>query len=515
MDKLCLVLLLVCLAGCHSHDAHETHEEEEPEATQVTLWNQDVELFIEYPAFVAGEPIRFVTHVTHLDRWAPRVEGEILVILSKEGEAPIEIHDQAPVRDGIYIPTLTFPVAGTWDIEVRVPLANSVSSQVIAGVTVYASAHDATHASPAEEADGGISFLKEQQWVMPFASEEVAERPFRQSLAANGVIGPRAGGEVVVHAPVGGRLLASSSAAPHIGALVVKGEQMGSILPRLDQAQDPAVLTLAVQRAQLAHDFARSEWERITALFQKEAVPKNRVQVAELEVGKTRAELTSAKERLKQFSSVQRETEDDASARVDVYSPLSGTIIEANVVPGAFLPEGERMFRLIDLTKIWLTVHIPENDIGRIVNAQGAWFTVDGLEPVFEVDPENGGRLVTFGGEIDPIRRTVPLVFELPNLQGLLKIGMFARVSVLTGQTAMGPSVPTSALIDEDGQTVAYVHVGGESFERRVLRLGLRDGHRVQVVTGIEVGERVVTEGAYQIRLAAASTTVPAHGHAH
>jgi len=78
MDKLCLVLLLVCLAGCHSHDAHETHEEEEPEATQVTLWNQDVELFIEYPAFVAGEPIRHSTDDPHLLRWAPPGDGEIL-----------------------------------------------------------------------------------------------------------------------------------------------------------------------------------------------------------------------------------------------------------------------------------------------------------------------------------------------------------------------------------------------------------------------------------------------------
>ena len=513
MDKLCLVACLLILAGCHSNHSHDTHHHEEIEPTQITLWNGDVELFIEYPAFVAGKPTRFVTHVTHLDSWSPRVEGEIHLILSKEGEAPIHIHDETPARGGIYIPTLTFPKAGKWNIEVRVPLGTSSSSQTISGVTVFETAHDAMHQPPPEQVEE-ISFLKEQQWIMSFASEEVVERPFRESIAANGIIGPRTGGEVVVHAPVAGRL-ASSSVVPHMGQLVEKGEQLAVIFPRLGVTEDPAMLTLAVQRAELAHDFAQGELKRITSLFQEEAVPQSRVHVAELEVSKTRADLKAAKERFQQFSTIQKESAGKASAKVGVYSPLSGTMIKANAVPGSILSEGDQLFRIIDLTRVWLTVHIPESDIGRITNSRGAWFTVDGLDPVFEIDPENQGQLIALGSEIDPRRRTVPLVFELPNPSGLLRIGMYAQVSVLTGKTSKGVSIPVSALIHEGGQTVAYAHVGGESFERRVLRLGLREGHRIQVVSGIDAGERVVTKGAYQIRLAAASTTVPAHGHGH
>ena len=92
---------------------------------------------------------------------------------------------------------------------------------------------------------------------------------------------------------------------------------------------------------------------------------------------------------------------------------------------------------------------------------------------------------------------------------------MFAQASVFTGKTAQGLSVPVSAILEEAGQSVAYVHTNGESFERRILQLGIRDANRVQVVSGLSVGERVVTKGAYQVRLAASSTSVPAHGHTH
>jgi multidrug efflux pump subunit AcrA (membrane-fusion protein) len=61
----------------------------------------------------------------------------------------------------------------------------------------------------------------------------------------------------------------------------------------------------------------------------------------------------------------------------------------------------------------------------------------------------------------------------------------------------------------------AYVQTEGESFERRIVRLGVRDREYVEVLSGVEPGEHVVTRGAYAVKLAAAGTQVPAHGHAH
>jgi cobalt-zinc-cadmium efflux system membrane fusion protein len=76
-------------------------------------------------------------------------------------------------------------------------------------------------------------------------------------------------------------------------------------------------------------------------------------------------------------------------------------------------------------------------------------------------------------------------------------------------------AIPDSALVEEGGWFVAYVQLSGETFAKRELRLGIRDGDWVQVLSGLSERERVVTQGAYAIRLSTATGAIPAHGHAH
>ena len=70
-------------------------------------------------------------------------------------------------------------------------------------------------------------------------------------------------------------------------------------------------------------------------------------------------------------------------------------------------------------------------------------------------------------------------------------------------------------MIEDAGKATTYVMVEGEAFERRPLALGIRSGGWVQVLGGVAAGERVVTVGGYEIKLASASGVIPAHGHAH
>jgi membrane fusion protein, heavy metal efflux system len=76
-------------------------------------------------------------------------------------------------------------------------------------------------------------------------------------------------------------------------------------------------------------------------------------------------------------------------------------------------------------------------------------------------------------------------------------------------------SVPGAAIVEEDGRPIAFVQLSGETFEKRDLELGIRDGNQVQVLSGLTEGERVVTKGAYAVRLASVSSAIPAHGHVH
>jgi cobalt-zinc-cadmium efflux system membrane fusion protein len=76
-------------------------------------------------------------------------------------------------------------------------------------------------------------------------------------------------------------------------------------------------------------------------------------------------------------------------------------------------------------------------------------------------------------------------------------------------------AVPETALLRDAGRWVAYVQLEGEAFERRLIEPGERAGGWVEIVGGLAAGDRVVTAGAYQVKLAAAGGAVPGHGHAH
>jgi multidrug efflux pump subunit AcrA (membrane-fusion protein) len=108
------------------------------------------------------------------------------------------------------------------------------------------------------------------------------------------------------------------------------------------------------------------------------------------------------------------------------------------------------------------------------------------------------------------------VLLETRNRDGSLKLGMLVEARLLLAGTTQGVAVPARALRKEDGLDVAYVQVGGETFERRVLALGPSDGEWTLVESGIRPGERVVTEGAYQVRLASLNASeIADHGHTH
>jgi multidrug efflux pump subunit AcrA (membrane-fusion protein) len=171
---------------------------------------------------------------------------------------------------------------------------------------------------------------------------------------------------------------------------------------------------------------------------------------------------------------------------------------------------------ILNTETVLIEAQLPESDLGRLGPSHGATYETPAAPGTFvPVLGTGGGRLVFLGITVDAKTRTLPLVYEVPNPAGRLRIGMALSVYIETAHVAEALAVPVSALVDEDGRAVAFVQVSGETFHKRDLTLGIQDGEYVQVLAGLAAGERVVTKGAYAIRLASVSTTIPAHGHAH
>lgn len=492
---LCAGLLGAAACSDSKAPADAAAPADEPAGGAITQWTDSTELFMEHPALIVGAPDKFAVHLTDLTDFAPLRSGRItLTFTPRDGGAPLVVVQDAPRSPGIYGPSPTFTKAGTYDLVIRVESPQARDSIFVPGLTVYASAAAAPRDSAG--AESGISFLKEQSWKTPgFRSAFATEGSVASSFEAPGIIEAAAGRFAQVTAPIAGLVDASSvSNAPAPGARVTRGQSLVSLTPSLGDAGSAAY---AEARARLRE--AEDEHARAVRLYAVEAVPQRRVHEAEIR-------LAAAREALAGYGG----GELSAGGRLVVRSPVSGVIADRRVTPGSRVDAGALLFSVVDPSVVWLRVNVPASQAANVSRASGVEFRVEGSERVY-----TARRVISLGSVIDTVSRSVPLLLEVANTDGTLKIGAAARVSVRTGQQETGVVMPASAVLDEDGRAIAYVQVEGESFEKRVLELGGRETGRVLVRSGVRAGERVVTGAAYQVRLASLSTAVPAHGHEH
>ncbi|AMW05595.1 efflux RND transporter periplasmic adaptor subunit [Gemmatimonas phototrophica] len=468
---------------------------DEPAGGAITQWTDSTELFMEHPALIVGAPDKFAVHLTDLTDFTPLRSGRItLTFTPRGGGAPLVVVQEAPRAPGIYGPSPTFTQAGVYDLVIRVESPQARDSLFVPGLTVYANAAAAPRDSGG--AESGIAFLKEQAWKTPgFRSAFATAGELAGSFEAPGMIEAAAGRFAQVSAPIAGLIDAAGVVnAPAPGSRVSRGQTLALLSPSIGDAGSAAY---AEARARLRE--AEDEYARATRLLAVEAVPQRRVHEAEIR-------LAAAREALAGYSGGAL-TE---GGRVAVRSPLTGVIADRRIMPGSRVDAGALLFTVIDPSVVWLRVNVPAAQAANVSRTSGMEFRVEGSDRIYQAR-----RMVSLGSVIDSVSRSVPLLLEVANADASLKIGAAARVFVQTGQREAGVVIPASAVLDEDGRSIAYVQTEGESFERRVLDLGARQGERVSVRSGILAGERVVTGAAYQVRLASLSTAVPAHGHEH
>jgi membrane fusion protein, heavy metal efflux system len=168
------------------------------------------------------------------------------------------------------------------------------------------------------------------------------------------------------------------------------------------------------------------------------------------------------------------------------------------------------LFQIVDAAQVVIIGQVPEAEAARARIAKTAELEVQGHDARIPA-----GRLIGIGQVLDAQSRTLPITFALDNRGPALPVGRTAFLHLLLETAAAKPVVPASAVVDDAGRPIVFVQTEGESFERRAVTLGPRTGDLVQVLDGVKPGERVVTKGAYLVRLASLSTSVPAHGHVH
>ncbi len=489
-------------SGGHAHDEGSTGERP---TVAVTHWTDRSELFMEYPVFVSGERGRSAIHVTDLADFSPLSSGEAIVLLRGEDGRVLEFRD-GPSRPGIFGVDLMVDRPGLYDMALRVDAPGLQDVHELGPVTVYAP----SASLPEEEQDGeAISFLKEQQWTLEFGTVSVAQRAIRRSIEVPATIEPRPGGDALLIAPVPGRI-EPSGGVPVPGSRVRAGTILARIFPRSDDLHDAAGLRAALVEAEQAHALAVQERDRAERLVEARALPRRRLEEARGMLAASEARLAAARERWSRFESLSESARPSPQAATfALRAPFDGVISEVRFAPGVSVEASEPVLRIVDPDRVHVVGAVPEAFAAELDAVSGAELDLEGEEPL------DLGRPLAVSPVLEPAARTAETRFALDNRESRLRIGQATRLRLLVGDGELGAAVPESAVVDDGGRPVVFVQTGGESFERRPVRLGSAAGGWIQAVEGVEPGERVVHRGAYLVRLAAMSTRIPAHGHAH
>jgi RND family efflux transporter MFP subunit len=429
-------------------------------------------------------------------------------------------------------------------VSLRIPLEGTEAVVPLPPFTVFASRAEAERV-PEPVAPDGISFLKEQQWKILTQTTPVRTQALVERLRLAGVVAVRPGHTAAVLPPIPGHLLPPPGGVmPSLGASVQSGQVLAMVQPHLagtelltflsTQQQIQAMqvdLTVKVAeadaaaiRARAAVTHAEQTLRRMRALREQNAKSARELEEAEFAQRQAMADLMAAEALRTTYDKAKTQLAEHPRAldhgsglpAVELRAPISGAVTSVRATVGEHVDTDTSVFTLLNPESVLIEAQLPEADLGRLGPSHGALYETAAAPGTFvPILGAGGGRLLSVGTTVDVKTRTLPLVYEVPNAHGRLRLGMALTVYVETAQVDEAIAVPVSALVDEDGRSVAFVQVSGETFQKRELTLGMQDGEFVQVVSGLTAGERVVTKGAYAIRLASVSTTIPAHGHAH
>lgn len=487
--------------GSHDNHGHGTHHDEP--ALVYTHYTPTTELFVEFPPLVVNKPSTFVAHFTRMDNFKPLTSGILDIHLKQNNKTSARFRVKSPARTGIFLPDVTAKKAGKYQLVLEVRDGDLHAIHDLGEITVFANPKSVT--VDQEETEGEINYLKEQQWINPFAITRTQPRPLRRSVPGFGTVTAPADGFAVVRAPSDGYF--SAETFLNTGERVTQSQTLGALIPRLGDGADIGNLLVSLEKARAQKQLAEADVKRLQGLFDQGAIPEKRLLEAKQNLEVARVEFQTTQSRLSQHSGK------TTQAGMTMAAPISGELVDVSTRPGSFVRAGDPLFSIAAPEKRWLDIQVPEKFASNVAKTNGVWL-IDNEQPRV-LDVSTGAQVINISRLVKPSTRTVSATIQYPSHVGPNVLGARYPVNVYVSKPSNILAVPLSAIIDDGGQTVVYVQSGGETFARRTVILGMQDGPWVEVIQGVNPNEWVVSEGAYYVKLASTGDDAIGHGHAH
>lgn len=342
--------------------------------------------------------------------------------------------------------------------------------------------------------DGVIVFSEQQAEMAGLETETLALGTFAEVIRVSGQVSAAQGDEAAIVARTSGIV---NYTRDHLseGSEVRNGEVIARISAENIAGGD------VIAQSNLALATAKAAFERAQRLIADSIISQKEFEKAQLEYESARLAANAG---------------NGGKGGASVASPLKGFIKQVLVKQGEYVEAGQIIATVTKSCNLQLRAEVPERHFSSLTKVRSANFKM-GYDDVARSLDELNGHLVAIGKIANEGSAYIPVTFEFSNT-GSVVPGSFADIWLIMQNRENVLSIPVSALSEAQGVYYAYIQHDDDDdhFERRELRIGASDGLRVEVLSGLSVGDKVVVKGVSQVKMAGATGVIPdAHNHSH
>ena len=357
--------------------------------------------------------------------------------------------------------------------------------------------HDHEHADHNHESEEAkhsdeIIFPKAQAAKTTFEVREIQPASFNQVVKTTGQILAAPGDEAVIVATSNGVVSFTSNKLTE-GTKVQKGQSLFQISSKNIAEGD------YYTKVKATYEAAKASYDRAEALV------KDKI-ISQKEFENTKLEFENAKTAYDAVSN------NKTAKGVSVNAPINGHVKNILVKEGEYITVGQPLATISQNQRLVLRAEVSQRYYNAMQSIKSANFKTPYDNKVYSLEDLNG-RLLSFGKTSNENSFFIPVSFEFDN-KGEVIPGSFVEVYLISAPIENTLSIPVSALTNEMGIHYVYVQIDEEGYRKQEVALGANNGKEVQIIKGLHPGDRVVTQGAYQVKMASASGAIP-HGHSH
>lgn len=274
----------------------------------------------------------------------------------------------------------------------------------------------------------------------------------------------------------------------------------GQLLAELDEAD---ALAKAKQAEAQMHK-AEATFSHAQAAIPKHLIPEYEYEQDKFDLAAQRAAYEAAKIQL---------------SYTRIVAPVDGVIAERSIKIGNLVQANQNLFRIVGMNPLQAVLNVPERQLGILKAGQAVQLEADAL-----AGKKFTGTILRIAPVVDPASGTFRVTCQFHDASAVLRPGMFARIDIVYDQRADALTVPRSALVEEDGQTSVFVvdkalpvqtpkaeagkpavkalatTTSGFVAHRQLVKIGYSDGDKVEIISGLDAGARVITVGRNAVR---------------